>query len=343
MRLQDFVEERRDDSPDWAELFEKYDCVFVVSEEEFPKLYEHFKQELADHLFDLRYGYQHLCEQIETYYKIKLRERADGCADILKSFLQLQDRPTYLRQPSQFLDAFREYAEAGMNHLRISPAKYIQLTTELLHMLSVDIRGSFVSLEDTSKKFAQMTSQIGEVLAELVFSQLRGCGSFTRAKTDLDNPNMPRHGEDLLAFFFGEAADGVDDQLFLVEAKSTKGSISQPVREIRDRFTDHLRKLPGYEITRLKHEIQKKVGPRRAALTRKRISRLVWKAKLDPESNQLKFSPFLHYRERYSPRKETLSILGEVGVDPCRMHVIVFKFAEFEKSVREIFERAWTI
>lgn len=344
MRLQDFVEERQDESACWAELFEKYDCVFIVSEEEFPELYEQFKKEFADHLFNLRYGYQHLDEQIDEYYDIMLEvSNADECATLLKSFLQLEGRPSYLTQADRFLDALEEYAETEISRLGVDLDEYLQITAELLDHVTEEISESFVSIEDKPKEFAQMTAQIGEILADMVFSQIRGCGLFIQAKIDLDNPNMPRHGEDLLAFFLGEASGGADDELFFVEAKSTKGSISQPVREIRDRFNNHLSKLPGYEIARLKRVIEMKLGSERATLPRKRITRLVWKAKLKPDNNQLKFSPFLHHREDYSPRKTTLSILGEVDVDPCRMHLIVFKFPDFENTVREIFERAWTI
>jgi hypothetical protein len=188
-----------------------------------------------------------------------------------------------------------------------------------------------------------MTGQIGEILATLVFTQVRGCGLLVQAKIDLDNPSMSRHGEDLLAFFIEEEDDGSDDELFFVEAKSTKGSISRPVKQIRDKFADHLKQLPGYEVARLKRVIEGKLGPRRAAMPRERISKLVWKAKLRPDNDQLKFSPFLHYRQDYSPEKETLSVLGNVEVDPCRMHVIVFTFPDFESTVREVFERAWNI
>lgn len=343
MRLQDFVEERQDESADWAELFEKYDCVFVASEEGFPELYQQFKEEFADHLFNLRYGYQHMDEQIDAYYDIVLEEHAAECATLLKSFLQLEDRPSYLKEPDQFLDALGEYAETEMGSLGFDLAACLQIAAELLDHVAEEIGESFVSIEDKTKKFAQMTAQIGEILAHMVFSQIRGCGLFVQAKIDLDNPNMPRHGEDLLAFFLGGASEGTDDQLFFVEAKSTKGSISQPVREVRDRFNNHLSKLPGYEIARLKRVIEMKMGSERATLLRERISRLVWKDKLKPDSDQLRFSAFLHHREDYSPRMTTLSILGEVDVDPCRMHVIVFKFPDFENTVREIFDRAWTI
>lgn len=343
MRLQDFVQEMRDNNSNWAGLFEKYDCVFLASEEEFPQAYECFKHEMADALFDLRYGQKHLFEQIESYYQIRLQESAWGCTDTLKSFLEMGDRPKYSEDRERFVEALREYVATRKSNIGVSCKEFVELTTELFGTLDDEIRECFVHYEDKSQEFAQMTSQVGEILATLVFEQLRGCGLFTQAKIDLDNPKMPRHGEDLLAFFFREAVDGTHDELFLVEAKSTKGSISQPVREIRDRFNDHLRKLPGYEIARLKRVIEEKIGPQRAALPRRRISQLIWRAKLDPENAQLKFSPFLHHRKEYCPRTETLSTLGEIKANPSRIHVIVFEFADFEQTVKEIFEKAWTI
>jgi hypothetical protein len=343
MRLQNFIQELRDNDPTWEELFEKYDCVFLANEEEFPEIYERFKQELANTLFELRYGRRHLWEQIDAYYQIRLQEHSIECADVLKSFLEIPDRPKYSTESKRFLKALKKYAAARKDCLEISVTEFIKLTSELLRLLSAEIRESFVRLEDRPKEFAQMTSQVGEILASLVFSQLRDCGLFTQAKLDLDNPNMPRHGEDLLAFFFREDGDGTDDELFLVEAKSSKDSISRPIREIRDRFDGHIRKLPGYEIARLKRVIEERIGPKCAEVPRRRISQLVWRARLNPENAQLKFGAFLHYRHGYRPRASTLSPLGEINVDPCRLHVIVFQFVDFERTVREVFERAWTV
>jgi hypothetical protein len=146
MRLQDFVRELRDNSPDWIGLFEKYDCVFVANIDEFPAVYERFKQELVEILFELRYGYQHLCEQIDTYYEIRLQERASGCSDVLKSFLEAPNRPAYLVEPERFLEALRRHAEAEENHLKIGIKKFVELTSELLHVLSDEItHGSLIS------------------------------------------------------------------------------------------------------------------------------------------------------------------------------------------------------
>jgi hypothetical protein len=343
MQLKVFIEERQDESVDWADLFEKYDCVFLAGEDDYPELYEQFKTELAEHLFDLRYSYKHLWEQVDEYYETVYEDDADGCASLLKSFLQFDDRPSYISQPNQFIEELKGYVEERGDQLDVEPSEYMCETEQLLDHLRQDIRGSFASSADGPREFSRMTSQIGEVLANLVFSQIRGCGLFIQAKVDLDNPDMPRHGEDLLAFFLGEAASGTDDQLFFVEVKSTKRSISQAVREVRDRFADHLNKFPGYEVARFKRVLERKLGSDEAKLPRERITKLVWRAKLEPDNNQLKFSPFLHCRDNYSPRKSTLAVLGEIDAEPCRIHVIMFQFTDFEDTVREIFERAWTI
>ena len=85
---------------------------------------------------------------------------------------------------------------------------------------------------------------------------------------------------------------------------------------------------------------------------RKRITRLLWEVNKNPNHKQIIASAFLHYPSDYKPHKSTFKELGTIQVtkdgavlkmDPTRIYIITFRFADFEQSVREIFERAWTI
>jgi hypothetical protein len=251
----------------------------------------------------------------------------------------------------------RTYAEERRNGLDVGIEDFCAATAQLLYVLGPELRAAFVHFDNEDpaeaarQEFIQMTGQIGEILATLVFQQIRGCGAFVQTKIDLDNPNMPRHGEDLLAFMF-DPSSPEKDELFFVEAKSSKASISAAVEEIRNRFASHLQKLPIYEVVRLKRHITEKIGDDQAGKVRMRISDLLWSAKIDPGHSRVRFSPFLHYPAEYHPQDTTLKRLGDIKINggddeiraaPSQIHVIVFQFADFEETVREIFRKAWTI
>ncbi len=357
MRITDFVCETRDNNQEWDGIFEKYDYVFTAKDEDFDAFFERFKQALADYLFDLRVGNKHLQEHIESFYRFVFKNRDSGCAKVLLEFLQDFNKLRYDEAPDQFLGALSDYAKKSEDKLQISVEEFCEKTEQLLYILRPEIRDHFVQLDDKvsakteSLEFAQMTGQIGEILATLVFEQVRRCGAFVKAKIDLDNPNLSRHGEDLLAFMF-DPIDSDQDELYFVEAKSSKRSISAAVEDVRDRFRSHLKKIPTYEVTRLKLEIEDKLGSEQSKLPRSRLSDLLWAAKLSPENSKVKFSSFLHYPDNYSPRKSTLKKLGDIKivtkngefqVAPSRIHVLVFQFQDFERTIKEIFERAWTI
>jgi hypothetical protein len=171
-------------------------------------------------------------------------------------------------------------------------------------------------------------------------------------KIVLDNPNMPRHGEDFVGFAY-HAEDENQDILYLVEAKSTKGSVSPQVQQVKERFTKYLLKgIPEYEINRLRENIQQKLGER-AVVPRRRVSRLLWKTNTDPNNKQIIAGAFFHFPSFYNPQKNTFLELGDIKIerddgtivkmDAERIHVITFKFNDFEQTVREVFEKAWTI
>jgi hypothetical protein len=88
MKLDEFVREVKDTSETWKGSFEKYDCIWIVEGDGFPDLYEKFKRAIAEYLFDLRFGYRHFYEHMESFYKIKFSAQETGCADILRSFLE---------------------------------------------------------------------------------------------------------------------------------------------------------------------------------------------------------------------------------------------------------------
>lgn len=354
MNFHEFTVEINDNGPAWKDLFSKTDIVFLDNID-----FEQFKNDLADYLFELRYGKQSLFEDIETGYEEEIGSNYAVSYKTLVDFMEKKDRlPFDACNPDIFITSFENYLFEN-NIQGIDIKDVCQITKDLLLKISDRLRNSFVKFNPSadSKKskdtleFTQMTSQIGEILAKLTFEQLRGCGELIHTKVVLDNPNMPRHGEDLLAYSYNPADEG-KDILYLVEAKSTKGSVGQQVQQVKERFANYLNGIPIYEINRLRENIQQKLG-KGAGIPRKRISRLMHQFNKDPNHKQIIASAFFHFPSDYFPHDKTFAELGNITVtsvngktlkmDASRVQLITFRFNDFEKTVKEIFEKAWTI
>lgn len=354
MNFHEFTVELNDNDPIWKNLFSKTDIVFLDNID-----FEQFKSDLADYLFELRYGKQNLFDDIEVGYEEEIGASYAVSCKALIDFMQKKDRlPFDVCNPDIFIASFENYVfENNIHGIDIEGVR--QTTKNLLLKISDHLRNSFVKFSpraDSKKskdtlEFTQMTSQIGEILAKLTFEQLRGCGELIHAKVILDNPNMPRHGEDLLAYSYNPD-DESKDILYLVEAKSTKGSIGQQVQQVKERFANYLNGIPVYEINRLRENIQQKIG-KGAEIPRRRISRLMHQFNKDPNHKQIIACAFFHFPSDYYPLDNTFAELGNIFVtkadgktlkmDASRVQLITFKFDDFEKTVKEIFEKAWTI
>jgi hypothetical protein len=356
MKLQEFVTENKDNDPAWKNLFSKSDIVFLDNAN-----YEQFKRDLANYLFELRYGKQNFLDSIEAGCREEFIDNYEILFDALVNFLNTDNRPIFdLCEPDKFADAFEKYLILE-NIIDVDLKKIGQTTKKILLIMTEKLRSCFVKFEilpDEDEKakdireFTQMTGQIGEILVKLTFQHFRGCGELIETKIVLDNPNMPRHGEDFVGFAY-HPEDENQDILYLVEAKSTKGSVGQQVLQVKERFTKYLLTgIPEYEINRLRETIQQKLGEH-AVLPRKRISSLLWKTRREPNNKQVVAGAFFHFPSTYNPHKSTFLELGDIKVekedgtilkmDAERIHIITFKFNDFEQTIREIFERAWTI
>jgi hypothetical protein len=354
MKLHNFAIEQTDNSQVWKDLFSKNDIVFLDDVD-----LEEFKRDLAKYLFELRYGKQNLLDDIEIGCEEEFGSSYGDSYKALVDFLGKSNRlPFDVCNPDLFIDSFEHYLSENNPH-GLDTRCVCQTTKNILIKIADRLRGSFVKFDPSSDskkskdtlEFTQMTSQLGEILAKLTFEQLRGCGELIHTKVVLDNPNMPRHGEDLLAYSFNPY-DESKDILYLVEAKSTKGSISPQVHEVKERFSNYLNGIPYYEITRLRENIQQKLG-KGAEIPRKRISRLMYQFNRDPNHKQIIASAFFHFPSDYFPREQTFAELGNIAVtkadgtalrmDASRVQVITFRFEDFENTVREIFEKAWTL
>lgn len=355
MELCAFVKEQPDNDPAWKDLFSKSDIVFLGDVS-----FEQFKTALANHLFETQHSQQSLEELIEMGCSQELGKVAAVVSDTLIDFLRVQGRPRFdATNPDAFICEFKKFLLEVSNNSGIDIDNVCATVKGILIIVSARLRESFVNFnpknlanqDSDSYEFAHMTGLIGEILATLVFQQIKGCGDLVRTKIFLDNPNMPRHGEDFIGYVF-DASDETKDLLHLVEAKSTKGAISPQISQIKERFSYYLGTgIPYDEINRLKIEIKQKLGTE-SNIFRKRITRLLWDVKENPNHKQIIASAFLHYPADYKPRKSTFKELGTIEatkdgtvlkMDSARIYIITFKFNDFEHSVREIFERAWTI
>ena len=356
MDLNRFAREQRDDDVDWKGRFSKSDIVFLSGVD-----LQKFKQDLANYLFELRYGEQNFWDDIEAGCKEEFICNYEIFFEALRNFLNIEDHPKFdLSDQDTFVDAFEKYLiQRGITDIDFQKVR--RATKKILLIMAKKLRNCFVNfkiLPNESKKskdvreLLQMTSQIGVILVKLTFQHFRGCGKLVETKIVLDNPNMPRHGEDFVGFAY-HPDDENQDVLYLVEAKSTKGHISPQVKQVKERFTKYLiNGIPDYEINRLRENIQNELGDQ-AVLPRERISKLLWKTKLDPNNKQIVAGAFFHFPSSYNPQKNTFLELGDikaqkddgtiVRMDAGRIQVITFKFNDFEQTVREIFERAWTI
>jgi hypothetical protein len=356
MNLYGFVKEQPDNDDAWYGKFSKSDILFLDVAD-----YEQFKSDLANYLFELRYGSQNFLDSIEAGCKEEFIGNYEVLFEALVNFLNKKSRPIFdACEPKKFIDAFeiylisRKIIDVDLKDIRLTVKKILTIMTEKLRSCFV----KFEVLPGESKKakdireFTQMTGQIGEILVKLTFQHFRGCGELIETKIVLDNTNMPRHGEDFVGFAY-HPEDDKQDILYLVESKSTKGSVSQQVQQVKERFKNYLLNgIPEYEINRLREIIQQKLGED-AVMPRKRISSLLWKTRRDPNNKQVVAGAFFHFPSSYNPHKNTFLELGDIKVekedgtilkmDAERIHVITFKFNDFEQTIREIFERAWTI
>lgn len=356
MDLNHFVREQPDNNIDWKHLFTKSDIVLLGNVS-----YEQFKNALANHLFETQYSLQSLDELVQVGCEEELGVNSDVVSDALIDFLHIQDRPKFdTKNPNRFMCEFKKYLGQRANAQGVDIDSVSEVIIEILIIASKRLREAFVNFnpddlpdkDPDSYEFAHMTGLIGEILATLVFQQIKGCDDLVRTKIFLDNPNMPRHGEDFIGYVFNPT-DEKKDILHLVEAKSTKGAISPQINQIKERFSHYLNKgIPYDEVNRLKMEIKQKLGED-SNIFRKRITRLLWKANKNPNHNQVIANAFLHYPSNYNPHKSTFKELGGIQatkedgsiikMDSTRIYIISFQFQEFEQTVREIFEKAWTI
>lgn len=354
--LNDFVSEQPDNNIAWKDSFSKSDIVFLGDIS-----YEQFKSALAKHLFETQHSQQSLDELVEVGCEEELGENSDLVSDALIDFLHIQDRPKFdVNNPDTFMCEFKRHFGERYNVQGLNIDNVCEVVKEILIITTKRLRESFVNFnpdnlpdKDTdSYEFAHMTGLLGEILATLVFQQIKGCGDLVRTKTFLDNPNMPRHGEDFIGYVFNPKNEK-EDILHLVEAKSTKGAISPQINQIKERFSHYLNKgIPYDEVNRLKIEIKQKLGDE-SDIFRKRITRLLWKVNKNPNQNQIIANAFLHYPSNYNPHKSTFKELGGIQttkedgsiikMDAARIYIITFRFDDFEQTVREVFERAWTI
>ena len=356
MDIRHFVQEQSDNDVFWKGKFSKSDIVFFDLAD-----YDQFKRDLASYLFELRYGEQNFWDDIEAGCREEFIDDYEALFMNLKEFLNRDNRPKFdLCEQDVFLDAFEMHLMM-CNIVEIEIQKARKATKKILTIMSEKLRSCFVKFEvspDEDEKakdireLTQMSGQIGEILVTLTFQYFRHCGTLVETKVVLDNPNMPRHGEDFVGFAY-HPEDENQDILYLVEAKSTKGAVSPQVKQVKERFTKYLLNgIPDYEINRLRENIQKELGED-AVVPRKRISQLLWKTKFDPNNKQIVAGAFFHFPSSYTPRKDTFLELGNIKVekddgtalemDADRIHLITFKFNDFEQTIREIFERAWTI
>ncbi len=353
MELKKFTSERNDNKNIWKDQFRKSDIVFTNNTD-----YNSFKSELANYLFETQHSKLSLQELIEGNCEEEFGKNAELINKALNEFLILDNRPSFnTKDTSVFINALKKYLlKKDLQGLDVDCV--CETINKILLDISSMLRESFVKLQVTdseedrdSLEFGHMTGQLGEILATLTFQQYRNCGDLVRAKIVPDNPNMPRHGEDLIGFSFNPENEAMDI-LYLVESKSTKNSVSSQIDQIADRFSNYLKGIPYYEINRLKLDIQQKMGGE-SRIPRKRITRLLVQVRKNPNHNQIVAGAFLHFPSNYSPRDSTFSKLGDIKIekedgsvikmDASRIHLITFTFDDFENTVKEIFEKAWTI
>ncbi len=356
MELINFVKEQPDNDSVWNGKFSKSDIMFLDKAD-----YEQFKRDLASYLFELRYKKQNFLDDIEAGCRKEFSTNYEFVFNSLVKFLNIDrdNRPVFDEcEPDKFISAFEKYL-IQTNTDNVDMNTVGQTVKKILLAINSQLRSCFVKFEvlsdndekkKDSREFTQMTSQIGEILATLTFQHFRDCGELVHAKIVLDNPNMPRHGEDMVGYAYNPD-DASKDVLYLVEAKSTKGAINPQIQQVKERFTKYLYGIPYPEINRLREDIQQKLGEQ-AMVPRRRIADLLWEIKSNPNHKQIVAGAFFHFPSNYSLPKDAFSDLGDIQVkqgdtivkmDPGRIHVITFKFDDFEKTVREIFEKAWTI
>jgi hypothetical protein len=142
MDLINFVREQPDNDIDWKEKFSKSDIVFLHNAD-----YEQFKRDLANYLFELRYGKQNFLDDIEAGCKEEFISNYEVLFEALKNFLNIENRPVFdLCEPDKFVDAFEKYL-IQENIFDIDLKKVGQTTKKILLIMNEKLRSCFVKFE----------------------------------------------------------------------------------------------------------------------------------------------------------------------------------------------------
>src|SRR5688572_6826313 len=139
MDLNIFVREQPDNDISWKDKFSKSDITFLDDAD-----YERFKKDLANYLFELRYGRQNLLDDIEAGCKEEFSANYEIVFETLIDFINTENRPVFdPYDPDIFIIAFENHFL--LKNIAIIDLKTIgQVTKKILVTMNERLRTCFV-------------------------------------------------------------------------------------------------------------------------------------------------------------------------------------------------------